>query len=378
MLMERCQSGRMGWFRKPLCSQGYPGFESLPLRQEISMKLTQSEQLSLDSIRIASENDPLRPEFPADDPKFPATPTYQIKVLGFTNVWLKDESYNPTGTHKDRMAWEIVVSYRELLMAKMRGQLKGTLPQMSIISSGSAATAIQVALQRYNLPNLKVLLSDHTSEAIVNRLEALGCELYKVDLSEREFTWKDILKLTDNPDGFDITSNEALDPATRFYDWLSYEIINNSPDYCFVPFGTGYLFENILNINKHQVSTLNSDPRFQGDIERLRKCNFIGATTNNPNSKADKLYSPYLPFSHYDDQWMQFYKYAGFCGSKSDVVPVKEKYFEAALSIARKQGISCEPSGIAGLALLLQMEKQVPKHAKILIVNTGNSAKIFD
>ena len=342
------------------------------------MKLTSSEQHILDSIRVASENDPLRPEFPADDPKFPATPTYQIKVPGFTNVWLKDESYNSTGTHKDRMAWEIVVSYKELLMAKMRGQLSGDLPQVSIISSGSAATAIQVALHKYNLPNLKVLLSDKTSEAVLNRLKSLGCELYQVDLSEREFNWKDILKLTDNETGFDVTSNEALDPTTRFYDWLSYEIINNSPDYCFIPFGTGNLFENVLNINKQQISSMNSDPRFEGDIDKLRKCNFIGATTNNPDSKADKLYSPYLPFSHYDDQWMRFYKYAGFCGLESDVLSVEEIYLEEALSMAHKQGISCEPSGIAGLALLLQMKNQIPPDAKVLIVNTGNSGKIFN
>ncbi len=342
------------------------------------MKLTQLEQKILDSILIASENDPLRPEFPADDPKFPATPTYQIKVPGFSNVWLKDESYNPTGTHKDRMAWEIVVSYREFLMAKMRGQLKGQLPQVSIISSGSAATAIQVALQKYNLPNLKVLVNTHTSDIIVNRLKDLGCEVYKADLDKQVFGWKDILKLTDNEDGFDITSNEALDPTTRFYDWLSFEIINSSPDYCFIPFGTGNLFENILNVNKHEASTTSHDPRFDGDIDKLRKCNFLGATTNNPNSKADKLYSPHLPFSHYDDQWMRFYKYAGFCGSESDVVPVEEQYLDEAVSMAHKQGISCEPSGIAGLALLLQMKNQVPKHAKILIVNTGNSGKIFD
>ncbi len=32
---ERCRSGRTGRFRKPVYPSGYPGFESLPLRQEI-------------------------------------------------------------------------------------------------------------------------------------------------------------------------------------------------------------------------------------------------------------------------------------------------------------------------------------------------------
>ena len=74
------------------------------------MNLSKAEENTLNLIIVASENDPLRPEFPADDPKFPATPTYQINVPGFSDVWIKDESYNPTGTHKDRMAWEIIVT----------------------------------------------------------------------------------------------------------------------------------------------------------------------------------------------------------------------------------------------------------------------------
>ena len=79
------------------------------------MALKDRERKILYSIRVASENDPSKPEYPPDDPEFPATPTYKIKVPGFSNVWLKDESKNPTGTHKDRMAWEMVVSYKDFL-----------------------------------------------------------------------------------------------------------------------------------------------------------------------------------------------------------------------------------------------------------------------
>ena len=264
------------------------------------MALSIIEEKILDSIIVASENDPKKPEFPQDNPKFPATPTYKINVPGFSDVWLKDESKNSTGTHKDRMAWEIIVTYRDFLLAKKRGQIKGDIPQMSIISSGSAALAIQTQLRKYGLPNLKVLADRSTEHKIIMALREMGCEIYITDLSRKPFTWREILSLTDNPNGFDITSNEALDPTTRFYDWMSYEIINNSPDYVFIPFGTGHLYENILNINKKEVSTENHDPRFMGDVVKLRTCNFIGATTNNPDSKATMLYSPHLPFVHFD------------------------------------------------------------------------------
>src|SRR3989344_1540376 len=331
------------------------------------------EDQILKSIIVASENDPNKPEFPSDDPKFPATPTYKIEVPGFLNVWIKDESQNPTGTHKDRMAWEIIVTYRDILLTNKNGQAKTKLPQMSIISSGSAALAIQTQLKKYGLPNLKVLMDYNANLEIIKKLEEIGCKVYKTDLIKKPLDYRAILQLTNNLNGFDITSNEALDPTNRFYDWLSYEIINNSPDYCFIPFGTGNLYENILNINKKEITTNNHDPRFSGNVARLRHCNFMGATTNNPKSKADKLYSPHLPFVHYDEQWIRLYRYSGFCGKDSNVYLLKEQFLEEAIELAKSQNINCEPSGIAGLGMFLQLKNKIPKNKKILIVNTGKT-----
>src|SRR3989338_7089415 len=274
------------------------------------MVFSKKEEQILKSIHVASENDPNNPEFPPNDPKFPATPTYKIKVPGFSNVWLKDESHNPTGTHKDRMAWEIVVTYRNFLLAKKYGQVNGTLPAMSIISSGNAAVAIQLILKKYNLPNLRVLIDLHTGSEVLKKLKDVGCKVYQTLLARKQLNSKDILFLTKNKKGFDITSAEALDPTTRFYDWLSYEIINTSPDYCFIPFGTGNLYENVLNVAKREIQSINHDPRF------------------------------------------------------------KEKYLDKAMEIADNNNIVCEPSGIAGLALMLQIRKIIPKDKKILIVNT--------
>lgn len=337
------------------------------------MGLTATEERILKKIVVASENNPAKPEFPPDKPRFPATPTYQIEVPRFSNVWLKDESSNPTGTHKDRMAWEIIVTYRNFLLAKKKGQLRGPLPRMSLISSGSAANAIQTALKKYGLPSLKILVDAEIYPNILKFLKEIGCEIFLTDLSKEPLDSKKILKLTNNTDGFDITSADALDPTTRFYDWMSYEILNNSPDYCFIPFGTGNLYENVLNINKREVSTQNHDPRFRGNIRKLQQCNFLGAATNNPKSKADKLYSPHLPFVHFDEQWIRLYKASGFCGPQSNVQTVKEEFFDKALTLAESRGITCEASGIAGLALMLQNKSKLPKNKKMLIVNTGKT-----
>lgn len=137
------------------------------------MTLSKEEKLILQSIQVASHNDPLKPEFPVGEASFPASQTYQIEVPGFSNVWIKDESSNPTGTHKDRMAREIVVTYKDFLLAKEAGLTQGPLPQMSIISSGSAAFAIQYLLRQYGLPNLKALVDYRTEQLIVDAMEQI-------------------------------------------------------------------------------------------------------------------------------------------------------------------------------------------------------------
>lgn len=340
--------------------------------------LTKEEARIFKSIVIPSENDPSRPEFPPEHPRFPATPTYRIQVPGFSNVWLKDESVNPTGTHKDRMAWEMVVTYKQFLAHKQKVGWIKKIPELSILSSGSAAFAIQFRLQEYNLPGLRVLMDVSVDRRIVNHLRQLGCKIFRVHLSNQMFTWRDILRLTKNEEGFDITSNTAFDPTLRFYDWMSYEIIASQADAVFIPFGTGQLYENVLNIAKRETPARAHDPRFKSAAVLVSQCNFFGATTTNPRTLADKLYAPFLPFAGYSDQWIRYYRYGGFCGKESRVLHFDEKYLRAAMTIAKNQKIMAEPSGVAGLALLLQLKSKLPRHKKYLVVNTGHTKFPFD
>lgn len=335
------------------------------------MALTPKEQAILDSIHVPSENDPKKPEFPPDNPSFPATPTFEIQVPGMSNVWVKDESVNPTGTHKDRMAWEMVVTYKNLLLAKKVG-ITDHLPQMSIISSGSAAVAVQKMLKRYDLPNLKALVHFQLSEKVKEYLKNIGCEIYETDLSKRVLLTENILHLTDNPGGIDITSDEALGPFDVFYDWMSYDILNKNAEWVFVPYGTGHLYENIINIAQREAASfVFHDRRLQGEAKKIGQCHFIGATTNNPTSIADKLYSPHLPFVHLDPHWINLAKRKGHIGAKSRVGIVREEFLQEAMNIAKMNDLVCEPSGIAGLAMLLQMRDEVPQEDKKLIINTG-------
>ena len=334
--------------------------------------LTPAEKEILSKITVPSEADPERPEFPPDDPKFPATPTFRIEVPGFENVWLKDESINKySGTHKDRLAWEIVILYRDLLVAKQHERSKSSLPQFSIISSGSAAIAIGRMLEHYRLPRLKVLVDEGIAKEIHDALKESHCEVFTTDLSREELGPEKILKFTNNVHGFDLTSNRGIALDIGNFDWMSFEILNESPDYVFVPFGSGFVFTKLMEVAKNIVRAPKHDRRYHGNLATLSVCSFLGATTNDPNSVGDKLYSPFLPFVQINDDWIRFYKAAGYCGDQTGINIVREEFFQEAMQLASRQRISCEPSGIAGLALLLQMADMIPKDKKILIVNTG-------
>ncbi|MEK6973242.1 MAG: PLP-dependent lyase/thiolase [archaeon] len=337
----------------------------------VKSNISQKEEQILKSINVNSDNDPKKPEYPPWNPRFPTTPTYKIKIPGFNEVLLKDESKNPTGTHKGRLAWEIVCWYKSFLEAKKLGAINTELPQFSVISSGNSAYALAYFLQKFDLPKPKILIDINTKKSIIDFLRKQYCELYFTDLSRKALESREILALTENRNGFDITSNNALEPASIFYDWMSFEIINNAPNYVLLPFGSGDLFTNICNCIKKQIVANKKDPRLMVDINKLRTCNIIGATVNIPTTKADKLYSPHLPFVHFDEHWLAFYKKFGYIGESSGVSIVSEEHLEEAIDMAKQLGVECEPSGIAGLAYLLQNKQRLPKNKRILIVSTG-------
>lgn len=344
---------------------------------KLSPELTHLVEL-YDSIVIASEDEPDKPEFPPFSPRFPATPDFCIHVsrLG-RDVIIKDESRNFTGSHKDRMAWEIVVFYKAIIQDLLDPRSRTTdLPHASIISNGSAAMAIQVMLRCYGLPPLKVLIDNDTPEDIEATLRRVGCEVFKEDLAKQVLDSTDVLDLTENPDGFDLTSRNLVDPNRRtYYDWLTYEILNCGAQHIYIPVGTGDLFVNVLTVLRDELMEVTNDRRLSGGSPSIKGLSFYGATSDDPKTRMDKLYAPHRPTRDEVDRVVGEMREAGQCGERSGVFPVNEKVVSEALDIAALNKIHADASGIAGLSLLLQQyysgELDVPDGEDILIVNTG-------
>lgn len=328
------------------------------------------------SIVIASENDPDSPEFPPFSPRFPATPAYKIFAPPLNrDVTIKDESHNFTGSHKDRMAWEIVVYYKSIIQDLLSPHARSTaLPAPSIISNGSAALAIQVMLRCFGLPSLKALIDQRTDRRIVRKLVDVGCEVYVHDLGERELDSTDVLELTENKGGFDVTARNLVDPSRRtYYDWLAYEILNCDATHIFIPVGTGDLYVNVLTVLQDELIGVSNDRRLTGGLRSIEGLQIYGATSSDRKTKMDRLYAPHRPTLAEARRVVDSMRDQSFCGPASNIYDVDEGIASDALSLARANGIKCDESGIAGLALLLQLSKQheFPAESRLLVVNTG-------
>jgi hypothetical protein len=346
-------------------------------------KVLQEDSADLDSLRrihdgitVASEDDPDKPEFPPFSPRFPATPTIRLFVPQLEReIQVKDESHNLTGSHKDRMAWEIVVHYKTIIKDLLDPSASNPkIPTASIISNGSAAFAIQIMMRCYGLPDLKVLVDQKTDKNIVTKLRRMGCDVSIHDLSQRELHTNDVLELTENVGGLDFTSRDLVDPNRRtYYDWLAYEILNCGAKHIFIPVGTGDLFVNVLTVLRDELTGVTRDRRLDGGAQTIEDVQLYGATSKDWKTKMDKLWAEFRPTLDEARRVCKEVVDAELCGPKSRVYDVKERFVKGALEAARSGGVQCDESGIAGLALLLQLsqEEEFPEDEEILVVNTG-------
>lgn len=264
---------------------------------------------------------------------------------------------------------------KALVESKERWQL----PALSIISSGSAALALQSHLRLFGLPDLRVVYdADRMNHHIVERLKGIGCHLFPADLDLEILTDDDVRRVTENPSGIDVTSRDPLDPhRLRFYDWLAMEVFQELPRHIFIPFGTGDLYISIISAIVAERRRKTPDPRLMGRSVKFDGINVYGATTPTTRTSTtrtcmDKLYAPFRPNYAAIKEYVAAQIKQGSLGKNSKIYDdVTEEEAKWAYTTALENNITTEPSGIAGLALLKRRLEYIPEGETILVINTG-------
>lgn len=336
-----------------------------------------------EGIPAFSEADPRRPEWKAT-----RVIEMDLSKKGYGLVYVKDESdrtSNPTGTIKDRPAWELTTLYRDFargVYLKIRGGTlqkgdlqKQVIPRLSLITAGNEGRAIAECFAKYNLPPPKLIVGSDVKKSILDELKKLRADIYVVDLSQ-QLSPEKIKALTDNVDGIDITSVRSIEPQSIFYDWHVHEVFNESPDQIYAPFGSGRLVENYLTWQERSLrndSEGRKDPRLRVAVNKVISMDVFGAEPKVYPSIADKLASPFKPFLIFNDEDMRALVNLSFTGQKTSRQPVSEDYIREAHKIFTEESIEAEPSAAAGLALYMHRFEQglVDRRSKVIIVNTG-------
>ncbi|MBI3232202.1 MAG: pyridoxal-phosphate dependent enzyme [Candidatus Doudnabacteria bacterium] len=343
-----------------------------------------------------------------------------IKIIdlwadGFGEVKVKDESrqdINPTGTIKDRMALacaEDCANYARFLLDQLKyGRMsaqeldKKPIYRYSILTAGNAGTALAEAFDRFDLLPPKLLLDSHLTTKARNFFKTIRADVYLADLSTNPFSGKpsisdpltpsQILKLTNNYTlgGVEITSSGTINTASavwvrapwrKFYRNLAKDIFAKKPNEVYVPYGSGVLFDNVVDYQYQRIAELRAGKHSKArnrELTTLSKVKIFGAEPESLNTIADKLSAPAKPFKHYTPKGLEELKGWQMTPVETGVYKVSEDSILAAYELLKARGaalgIQTEPSAAAGLALYIQRWKENMRDSEqnVIIVNTGH------
>ncbi len=367
------------------------GESKVPLDRKIVKEVEFQPTMTWDLVEQWAEGIPTFSDMDTLHPEWRPTPTIPLDLTGagYGEIQVKNEAdteSNPTGTIKDRAAWELAALYRDTARAlydKVRiGELtkdeilRTPVRRFSILTAGNEGRAVAACFEKHKLPPPKLIVGRTLQPSMLAQLQQLRADIYQVDLSERALTTDEILRASNNDNGIDITSNQSFEPQSIFYDWHVHEVFNSQPDEIYVPYGSGRLMENYLfwQGRSHSNETNRArDRRLQTDPAKVISMNVFGGEPKQADSVADKLIAKFKPFLIFNDSDISALVRSDFTGRGTAKASVSEERIQEAHHILTQNKIEAEASAAAGLALYLERFARglVPKDKRVMIVNTG-------
>jgi threonine synthase len=300
--------------------------------------------------------------------------------LGLRNLYLKDETRNPTGSFKDR-AMSVSIS-----MALYFNYKKAV-----IASSGNAAASLAAYGARANI-EVYALVPHFASRSKISQLLMYGAKVIKIRWLEAEDPTVKMMRILYEKYGFYPSPSfgvfnpyQVEGPKT-----ISMEIIEQlqwqTPDQVFIPTGAASLLTGVYKgfrdfnklgfIDKYPkliaVQPEGNHPLVRAWRERVDPFN-IKPWEKPPQTIATGLEDTY-PWDG-DMGLRALYDTKGY-----GIVVSDEEIVKAMKLLASLEGIFAEPSGAAGLAGLIKAveEKLVDRDEIVVVLVTGHGLKDVD
>ena len=290
------------------------------------------------------------------------------------NLWIKNETINPTGTYKDRPASVGITRAKEL-------NANGIV----VASDGNTGPAVAAYSARAGLPCI-VLMPKNTPSCRYTQAASFGAKIFLIDGSVNDCI--DLSnKITEIKGYHNCTTASTVNPyQIEANKTISYEIVEKlgySPDWVAVPVGGGGLlvgmmrgFQELYNFKK--ISRI---PRILA-VQAEACSPFVSAYVNNKHivkwegAFKTKAFPIAVPYPLDGDIAMGFLKQSG-----GHAIAIKEKeIIRSVKNLAQNMGILSEPAGGISFAGILEARRKgiIKKQENCVAVITGTGLKSLD
>ncbi len=355
----------------PECSQAYKPGEPLQgvLEAVFDYKAIQAEFENNGYSRLYLL--PVEEEF---FPPYPVghTPFFKAErlseELGLSDIWIKNDGLNPSGSLKDRASFMIVAE---------ANRVKEDI--IVTASTGNAASALAAVCAAGNKKAI-IFVPEKAPKAKILQMKLFGAEVRKI-----QGTYDDAFKLSldytkDNPG---LNRNTAYHPLTiEGKKTVALEIFEQNdfkmPDYVFVPVGDGVIINGVYKGFY--------DLKQCGLADRIPKIICVQAETSNAidNYLKTGKYAPAHPVTLADSISVSAPSNL-YLGAKAvaesngfSILVTDTEIMEAQAKLARSTGVFAEPSSATVLAALEKAKTKIEPNAQIVLLITGNGLKDID
>lgn len=262
----------------------------------------------------------------------PKTPLVKIdelcKRFNLSELFIKDESKNPSGTYKDRRSEHIFKNAKKELVNKL-----------CLITSGNAGYSLGKILEGSDI-KLVCVIDKNLKPSIAEALRTVS-SVIKTDLSARILKPEEVIALARENDEEVIW--EVTNGSHEAHDSIIKELKNKPPDYIICPVGSGEAFVGLFDaIKKYDLHT-----------------KLVGVSVSANPSFADKLHTPWTPYA----ARIEAITNQGNRLIRLDEDEVKQSYAQA------NQFINCEPSAAVVFGAVSKLSFQ--EQDKIVLINSG-------
>lgn len=304
------------------------------------------------------------------------SPTRLREAFAAPNLWLKDDTCNPSGSFKDRASW-LVAAFAA----------KHGVKEIVLASTGNAASSMAAVGAAAGL-RVKVFLPATAPAAKRIQVLQYGAELIPVDGTyDQAFDLSlDYSKRTGS-----LSRNTAYNPLTiEGKKTVAFEIVNDlvsagagagAPDHVFVPVGDGVIlagvyrgFENLLKLGRIKKIPTVWACQAEGSSAIARA---FASTLAGNDAFGEPLPSSTLADSISVDvprnglhALTKLKKYAGKAVTVSD-----EEILVAQKTLASRTGLFAEPSSSTAFAAWLKVRESIAADETCVLLITGSGLK---